>query len=327
MAACSARLPTAIDAVNTRARRRSVAVDGIVVLNKPAGMTANAALGRVKRLLRANKAGHTGTLDPAATGMLPLCFGEATKVAAFLLNADKTYRVAARLGEATDTGDADGEIVAQKPVPPLSAREWRELLQEFLGTGEQIPPMYSALKRDGERLYELARRGELVDRSPRRIDISEIALTEARGRRLVFRVRCSKGTYVRTLVEDLAARAGTVAHTRRLHRESIAGFESASMLSLAAVARRIGEDRLGGLLQAPDVALAHFAAVSIGAEQAAGFCQGRAVKVAGARIAGDGLLRVYGPDGRFFGLAAIDAGGCLAPKRVFRETAAAAPGP
>ena len=303
-----------------RAIRRSVEIDGIVVLNKPAGMTSNAALGRVKRMLRAKKAGHTGSLDPAATGMLPLCFGEATKVAPYLLDADKTYRVSARLGEATDTGDADGEVVARESIPALSPREWRELLNGFLGRSEQIPPMYSALKRDGKRLYELARRGEVVDRPPRTIEIAEIALAEARGRRLVFRVRCSKGTYIRTLVEDIAGRAGTVAYTRRLHRECVAGFESDSMLSLAAVKRRIDEGRLGGLLQAPDGALGHFGMVRLDAERAAGFRHGQAVAGSGA-AASAGLLRVYGPDERFLGLAALDEAGLLAPKRVFREMA------
>ena len=306
--------------MNVRTRRRSVEIDGIVVLNKPAGMTSNAALSRVKRLLRAKKAGHTGSLDPAATGMLPLCFGEATKVAAFLLDADKTYRVTARLGESTDTGDADGEVVAREPVPALSTQEWGRLLDSFLGRSEQVPPMFSALKRDGTRLYELARRGEVVDRPPRPVEISEIALTEARGRRLVFRVRCSKGTYVRTLVEDIAARAGTVAHTRRLHRESVAGFESGAMLSLAAVARRIDAGRLSGLLLAPDAALGHLAAVRLDAGQAIGFCQGRAVKESGAGVAG-GLSRVYGPNDRFLGLGEVDETGLLAPKRVFRERA------
>ena len=306
--------------MNVHTRRRSVEIDGIIVLNKPVGMTSNAALGRVKRLLRAKKAGHTGSLDPAATGMLPLCFGEATKVAAFLLDADKTYRVTARLGGATDTGDADGEIVAEKPVPELSVPEWQELLGGFVGRSEQIPPMFSALKRDGKRLYELARRGEVVDRPPRSIEIREITLVEARGKRLVFRVRCSKGTYVRTLVEDIAARAGTVAHTRRLHRECVAGFPSGSMLSLASVARRIDEGRLRGMLRAPDTALGHFGAVSLDASQTAGFCQGQAVKGLGVGAAGE-LARVYGPDERFLGLGELDETGVLAPKRVFRGTA------
>ena len=175
-------------------------IDGLLLLNKPAGLTSNQALQRVRRLLRAKKAGHTGSLDPAATGMLPLCFGEATKVCAFLLDADKTYRVTARLGTATDTGDADGKEIGSAAVPQLGANEWRDILESFLGDSTQVPPMYSALKKEGKRLYELARKGEVVEREPRPIRIDEIELLEAAGQRLVFRVRCSKRT------EDSAVR-------------------------------------------------------------------------------------------------------------------------
>ena len=202
-------------------------VDGVLLLNKPAGLTSNQALQRVKRLLRAKKAGHTGSLDPSATGMLPLCFGEATKVCAFLLDADKSYRVTAKLGTATDTGDADGAATATADVPVLSAEDWRGILNSFLGESMQVPPMYSALKKDGTRLYKLARKGEVVEREPRPIRVKEIELLEIAGQRLVFRVRCSKGTYVRTLVEDIAREAGTVAHTARLHRETVGGRRAA----------------------------------------------------------------------------------------------------
>jgi len=176
-----------------RGHDRSEAVDGVLLLNKPAGLTSNQALQRVKRLLNARKAGHTGSLDPAATGMLPLCFGEATKVCAFLLDADKTYRVTAKLGSATDTGDATGSVIGTADVPQLTAEAWDAVLQGFRGESMQVPPMYSALKKDGKRLYELARKGETVERAPRPIRIDEIELLEAAGSRLVFRVRCSKG--------------------------------------------------------------------------------------------------------------------------------------
>lgn len=179
-------------------------IDGLLLLNKPAGLTSNQALQRVKRLLNAKKGGHTGSLDPAATGMLPLCFGEATKVCAFLLDADKTYRVTARLGIATDTGDADGTEITTAAVPELATDKWREILESFLGESQQVPPMYSALKKDGKRLYTLARQGVTVEREPRPIRIDEISLLEIAGTRLVFWVHCAKGTYVRTLVEDIA---------------------------------------------------------------------------------------------------------------------------
>jgi tRNA pseudouridine55 synthase len=294
------------------------AVDGLLLLNKPPGMTSNRALQTVRRLLNARKAGHTGSLDPSATGMLPLCFGEATKVCAFLLDADKTYRVTARLGTATDTGDADGsETVATAAVPELSFDAWNDVLQEFLGESMQVPPMYSALKKDGKRLYELARKGEIVEREPRKIRIDEIRLLEAAGTRLVFRVTCSKGTYVRTLVEDIAKRAGTVAHTVRLHRESVGDFRAEDMLDLASIEARVDADRDGfraGLL-GPDVALTGFPAVELEMSEGERFSGGQAVRV--AADAGTGLARVYEAGSRFLGVGELSGDGWLAPRRVF----------
>lgn len=299
-------------------RHRYDAVDGLLLLNKPPGMTSNQALQAVRRLLRARKAGHTGSLDPSATGMLPLCFGEATKVCAFLLDADKTYRVAAKLGAMTDTGDADGEIIATEDVPELSPEEWDAILQGFVGESLQVPPMYSALKQDGKRLYELARKGETVERKPRPIRIDEIRLLEAAGTRLVFRVSCSKGTYVRTLVEDIAKRAGTVAHTARLHRESVGGFESAEMLDLGTVEAQAETDREGlrASLLPIDTALMDMPAVELDAAQGEGFCRGQAVQVAAESDFGQ--VRVYGAGNEFLGVGELCRDGRLAPRRVFQ---------
>ena len=296
---------------------RGDAVDGVLLLNKPAGLTSNQALQRVKRLLRARKAGHTGSLDPAATGMLPLCFGEATKICAFLLDADKTYRVSARLGTATDTGDADGQPTASAPVPEMTREDWDRILQSFVGESTQVPPMYSALKKDGKRLYELARRGEEIERAPRPIRIDSIELLEAAGKRLVFRVACSKGTYVRSLVEDIAARAGTVAHTARLHREHVAGFEAADMVELPTAEALVGDspEPLRERLLRPDAALCELPAVAVDGAAAERFRQGQVV-AAGAPA---GLVRVYGPGGDedFLGVGEAAGGGSIAPKRVF----------
>jgi len=300
-------------------RRRYDTVDGLLLLNKPPGMTSNRALQTVRRLLNAKKAGHTGSLDPSATGMLPLCFGEATKVCAYLLDADKTYRVTARLGTATSTGDADGgETIATADVPDLSFDAWNDILQGFLGESTQIPPMYSALKKDGKRLYELARKGETVEREPRPIRIDAIELLEAAGTRLVFRVVCSKGTYVRTLVEDIAKKAGTVAHTSRLHRESVAGFRSEDMVDLAEVEARIDQDR-DGLREAllpPDDALTNLAAVEINSAEGPRFSGGQAVQVAAGSE--NGLVRVYEAGQRFLGVGELSEDGVLAPRRVFQ---------
>lgn len=298
-------------------KRDADPVDGLLLLNKPSGMSSNRALQLVRRLVNARKAGHTGSLDPAATGMLPLCFGEATKVCAYLLNADKSYRVTVKLGSATDTGDADGKEIESAEVPELSADEWNEILQGFCGDSTQIPPMYSALKKDGKRLYELARKGETVEREPRAIRIDEIKLLEFAGTRLVFRVFCSKGTYIRVLVEDIAKRAGTIAHTVRLHRETVGDFESAKMLDMSTI-EALAEQGLQGLrdkLLPADVALADFPAVTLGAEDAQRFCGGQAVP---AEIeAQKGLARVYEVGERFLGVGELLEEGILAPRRVF----------
>ncbi len=298
-----------------QSRSRSRAIDGVLVLNKPAGLSSNAALQRVKRALRAKKGGHTGSLDPAATGMLPLCFGEATKASAYLLDADKTYRVVARLGESTDTGDADGRIVDTAEVPDRTAAEWRTTLESFIGQSEQVPPMYSALKRGGKRLYELARQGETVERAPRTIVISSIELLEIAGRRLVFRVTCSKGTYIRTLVEDIANAAGTVAHTRRLHRESVAGFEDRDMRSLGAVEALVASGRQAAeWLLSADAVLGHLGRACVGSADKERFTAGQVVPTADAAA---GLVRVYGPDDEFLGIGEVGEPGSVAPKRVF----------
>ena len=302
-------------------RRRYDEVDGLLLLNKPPGMTSNRALQAVRRLLNAKKAGHTGSLDPSATGMLPLCFGEATKVCAFLLDADKTYRVTARLGIATSTGDADGgETIATAEVPELSFDEWNEILQGFVGESMQVPPMYSALRKDGKRLYELARKGEVVERDPRPIRVDEIRLLEAAGSRLVFRVTCSKGTYIRVLVEDIAKRAGTVGHTVRLHRESVGDFRAEDMVDLAVVETQAEEDRdalRAGLLR-PDTALAGLPAETLGSPDGDRFRAGQAVQVTAGGTTG--LVRVYAAGDEFLGVGERSDDGTLAPRRVFKSS-------
>lgn len=295
-------------------------VDGLLLLNKPAGITSNQALQKVKMLLKAKKAGHTGSLDPAATGMLPLCFGEATKVCAYLLDADKRYRVTACLGTATDTGDADGRETETAGVPELARQDWDKILAGFVGDIEQIPPMYSALKKDGKRLYVLARRGEIVARNPRNVRIHDISLVECMGKRLVFRVHCSKGTYVRTLVEDIAKAAGTVAYTANLHRESVGDFRSEDMVDLpsAEQAAESGPEALRESLLPADTALAAWPKWHIDREAAEKFTVGQAVPVEtdGLHI---GHVTVYGGDGtQFLGVGELRSDGTIAPRRIFR---------
>ncbi|MEX2495316.1 MAG: tRNA pseudouridine(55) synthase TruB [Woeseia sp.] len=300
-------------------RPRLSAVNGLLLLNKPAGLTSNQALQKVKRLLKAKKAGHTGSLDPAATGMLPLCFGEATKVCAYLLEADKSYRVTARLGEATDTGDADGTVNQTAAVPALSAEQWEGISERFIGDIEQVPPMYSALKQQGKRLYELARKGQVVEREARRVKILELDLLEAHGARLVFRVRCSKGTYVRTLVEDIAKAGGTVAHTAALHRETVGHFCSQDMLELAAAESiaAAGPEALLEYLLPPDRALQGWPELTIASDAARSFADGQVIAAGRSEPAAAGPVRVYDATG-FLGVGELSSDGRLTPRRLFR---------
>ncbi len=207
-------------------------VRGVLLLDKPRGLTSNHALQRVKRLYDASKAGHTGSLDPLATGMLPICFGAATRLGGFLLDAHKSYRVTACLGTATDTDDADGAIVEERAAPIPVEADVRAALVRFVGEIEQVPPMYSALKRDGVPLYRLARRGVTVEREARRVTIHALTFERYAWPELELSIRCSKGTYVRTLVVDIASALGTLGHVRELRRSSVDPFRAEQMTSL-----------------------------------------------------------------------------------------------
>jgi tRNA pseudouridine55 synthase len=290
-------------------------VDGIVLLDKPLGLTSNRALQIVRRLYRAEKAGHTGSLDPLASGILPLCFGEATKVAGFLLDADKRYVATLALGSQTNTGDREGVTVNTMPVPPLTESAVDAVLSRFVGDTVQIPPMYSALKKDGEALYTLARRGEVVEREPRPVHISALTRLSCTVDSLTFEVACSKGTYVRTLGEDIAAALGTVGHLSALRRTGVgAGFQGRAVHTLEALDAISGdESALEALLLAPDEALVDWPVLSLPSAEAARFCHGQALPVS----APVGRTRVYEvPSGRFLGLAEVSAGQ-LVPKRLF----------
>jgi tRNA pseudouridine55 synthase len=193
----------------------------VILLNKPLGFSSNAALQKVKYHLRAKKAGHTGSLDPLATGVLPICLGRATKFAQHLLNADKTYSFSMRLGEQTSTADTEGDVIATKPVPEISQASLQKICDEFIGAYAQVPPMYSALKKDGQPLYKLARAGKTIDRPARNVSIYSLQVLSGAGRDWTLQVKCSKGTYVRTLAEDIAAKIDTLAHVTMLSRTAI----------------------------------------------------------------------------------------------------------
>jgi tRNA pseudouridine55 synthase len=297
-----------------RARTVWRRVDGIVLLDKPLGLTSNRALQIVRRLFRAEKAGHTGSLDPLASGVLPLCFGEATKVAGLLLDADKRYVATLALGQQTDTGDREGAVVQTAAVPTLDADIVHAACAHFVGDTTQIPPMYSALKRDGEALYTIARRGEVVERAPRAVRISALDVVRWSGDEIVFDVRCSKGTYVRTLGEDIARRLGTVGHLSALRRTDVGDvFADRPVHTLEVLEALAGrEEALDALLLPADVALAHWPTVQLDALQESRFMHGQSVAVEATA----GAVRVYGATGRFLGLGECDSG-ILAPKRLF----------
>ncbi|HCL74631.1 MAG TPA: tRNA pseudouridine(55) synthase TruB, partial [Pseudomonas sp.] len=236
------------------------AVSGIILLDKPRGFTSNAALQKVRWLLNAEKAGHTGSLDPLATGVLPLCFGEATKFSQYLLDADKGYETLAQLGVTTTTADAEGEVVERKPVD-VSREQLETILPRFRGDIQQVPPMYSALKRDGQPLYKLARAGEVVEREPRSVTIARLELLSLEADKARLAVACSKGTYIRTLVEDLGRELGCGAHVAELRRTQAGPFELSQTVTLEALEQAHAEggaEAVDAFLQPVDSGLEHW---------------------------------------------------------------------
>jgi tRNA pseudouridine55 synthase len=291
-------------------------IDGIVLLDKPVGISSNQALQRVRHLYQARKAGHTGSLDPLASGMLPICLGQATKVSAFLLDADKTYRVEARFGARTSTGDAEGAVI-ERGTHTVSESELERAVAGLRGVIAQTPPMYSALKHQGRRLYAIARAGEEVPRQSRTVTIHEFAIEHFDPQSPVLRVRCSKGTYVRTLVEDLARSAGTVGYVAGLRRLALGAF-AGPMLTLAELTAAAGAGlrALDGLLLQADSALSGWPAVRLEAAQACRIRQGQ-------HVAGEsgppGLVRLYEGNHVFVGVGERLADCRIVPRRLMVE--------
>lgn len=299
-------------------------VDGLLLLDKPRGLTSNAALQRVKRLFRARKAGHTGSLDPLADGMLPLCFGQATKVSGYLLGADKLYRVTARWGIKTDTGDADGVVKERSEVESVDRETLEAALEKFRGEIEQIPPMYSALKRDGRRLYELAREGKEIPREPRTVRIDELEVEAFEPSCPRFITRCSKGTYIRTLIEGIAEAAGTLGHVEELRRLAVYPFEERQMVTLDMLetAAADGPSGLDRFLIPVDEAIADWPAVHLDRQESYYLLHGH--PVTGDATAQAGLVRLYDDREHFIGIGEVLIDGRVAPRRLFVASEAAA---
>ena len=298
-----------------RRRARGRPVSGILLLDKPLGLSSNHALQRVKRLYDARKAGHTGSLDPLANGMLPVCLGDATKLSAFLLDADKRYWFRVKLGETTVTGDVEGDVTRTRPVQGIDRAVIEKVLAGFRGEIEQLPPMYSALKHKGKRLYELAREGIEVEREPRKVAIYELTLGDLMLPEFELRVHCSKGTYVRTLAEDIGEALGCGAHVTGLRRTGVGPYTEYPMHTLEALqaVAEQGLEALDHLLLPIDTALADWPAVSVSADTAFYLKQGQAVLV--PKSPTEGWVRVYqGED--FLAVGLVQDDGRIAPKRL-----------
>jgi tRNA pseudouridine55 synthase len=293
---------------------------GILLLDKPLGLSSNAALQRVRRTLGVEKAGHVGSLDPLATGMLPICLGEATKIAGDVLAGRKCYRFTIGLGARTATGDTEGAIVETAPLPTLDAAVIDAVRQRFLGQQTQIPPMYSALKRDGQPLYKLARAGIEVERAAREIELFDLQVQGFTADRIELETVCSKGTYIRVLAEDLAKALGTCGHVTLLRRVHVEPFEDQPMETLESVAQAREQGRWPRVLPA-DWPLGHLPKVSLAGAEVTRLMHGQPVSIAGnatsTGVAAADRVRLYDEAGQFLGIGASDGHGTVRPRRLF----------
>ena len=301
-----------------RRRVKGRSVHGILLLDKPSGVTSNGALQEVKRLFYANKAGHTGSLDPLASGLLPICMGEATKISGFLLDADKTYQVKCSLGIKTATGDSEGETLETRPVEHYSDERLEQVLSEFRGPVQQIPPMYSALKHQGQRLYKLARQGIEVERQPREVIIHSLELSSYNETVIELDIHCSKGTYVRTLVEDIGEKLGCGAHVSGLRRLSVGPYSAEGMVTMEALEKAHEQDRqsLDALLLPLESALTQWPSVRLTSDAAFYLQQGQPVLV--PQVPTEGWVRLYEGQTTFLGMGEILDDGRVAPRRLMK---------
>lgn len=317
------------------ARRKGRPVDGVLLLHKPTGMTSNRALQIAKRLYFAEKAGHTGSLDPLATGVLPLCFGEATKFSQFLLDADKRYRSTFRLGVRTATSDADGEVLEEVSTEGISRAQVEQALQAFVGEIQQVPSMYSALKHEGQPLYKMARQGVEIERKPRQVMVFALTVLDFRpglAAEVDVDVHCSKGTYIRSIAEDLGAALGCGAHVKTLHRSGAGAFDEARTVTLDALESAYeqgGYPALDALLLPPDSPVASLPALELPEQSGFYFRQGNPVMDPQVYRIGDqgDIVRVFlsasaEQPARFLGLGELTEDGRVAPKRIIANRSA-----
>ena len=301
----------------SKPRKRGRDIHGVFLLDKPQGMSSNDIMQKVKRIFQANKAGHTGALDPLATGMLPVCLGEATKFSQFLLDADKRYLVTAKLGERTDTSDAEGQIVETRDVK-VKTPEILTALEQFRGDILQVPTMFSALKHNGKPLYEYARQGITVEREARPITIFELNFIEYNAPYLTLEVHCSKGTYIRTLVDDLGEVLGCGGHVTMLRRTAVADYPTEKMLdwhALQSLAEQQDLALLDALLLPMDTAVAKLPALTLNENQTQGIGFGQRIKFDNPNRL-QGQVRLFSHEHRFLGVAVIDENNVIRPQRL-----------
>ena len=298
-------------------RHKGRNVSGIILLDKPLGITSNKALQIVKRLFNAAKAGHTGSLDPLATGLLPLCLGEATKVSGFLLDADKSYIATIKLGVKTSSADAEGEVLQTRPVEKYSNKQIKSAIEPFLGDIEQVPPMHSALKVDGQPLYKLAHQGQVIERKARSVHIFDIEVLRFEYDEIDIRVECSKGTYIRTLAEDIGEQLGCGAHLSALRRITSGPFDLEDSFTLAELedVAETGFAELDNLLIPSEDALDDWETVTLSRDAAFYIAQGQAVQVPKAPTSG--LVRLFSEEKGFIGIGEILEDGRVKPHRLF----------
>ena len=290
-------------------------VHGILLLDKPEGLTSNAALQEAKRAFQASKAGHTGSLDPIATGLLPLCFGEATKISSFFLNADKKYRSVFTLGVATDTGDAEGNELTRVGQVQIADELITNQLDAFRGMQEQVPPMYSAVKFQGQPLYKLARKGIEVERKPRRVTVYDLSFTRLAQANIEVELHCSSGFYVRSLAHELGQKLGCGAHVASLQRTGVGQFSLDDAISLDRVRQEKNFSVLDSMLIPTDVSLKHLPGVNLSDDAAYYLCRGQPVKA--ANVPRNGWVRLYADEAGFLGVGKVLDDGRVAPKRLF----------
>ena len=299
-----------------RRRRKGRNINGIILFDKPIKLTSNQALQNVKHLLNANKAGHTGSLDPLATGLLPICLGEATKVSSYLLSADKSYSVRCQLGVRTDSADADGNVIETRVINNISETRIKLVLQQFKGSISQVPPMYSAIKKNGVPLYKLARKGIEIEREPRQISIYDIDLVDFYDNILEFTVSCSKGTYIRTLVDDVGEILGCGAHVTMLRRTRVGPFDVDGLVTWEKlqILQSQGEEAVSQAILPIEEGLKLMPAVTLTEDAAFYLQKGQAVFI--PRNKNKGFVRLFMGDNRFLGIGQMQEDGKVAPKRL-----------